>query len=118
LRHGSFGDLSFLNPQNEHLGRGTFERSGVKIDVARPCPVLLEDAIDTFNRIGFCSFLRKPNTMMTTPTVAPMAATRLHENSMNYAIVGGQRAQRKSTALIQRRATLSAMWLAMVWPHF
>ena len=36
---------------------------------------------------------------------------------MSYAIVGGQRAQRKRTALIQRRATLSVMGLPW-WTHF
>jgi hypothetical protein len=37
---------------------------------------------------------------------------------MSYAIVGGQRAQSKSTALIPTPWNSISDGLAMVWPHF
>jgi hypothetical protein len=52
LAHCVFGYFLFFNPQGKRLGRCTFERGGVKIDIAGPRPILLQDAIDVTERCG------------------------------------------------------------------
>jgi hypothetical protein len=82
LPHGIFNDFLFFNPQDQRLRRWTVEFRNVKIYEACSRPVLLEDTIDIIERTRFAFFFAKSKNHVATPTMTPMMATTLQQNSM------------------------------------